>query len=114
VGRPRSRRLLLARDPLGQKPLYFCQASGALSLRVGGQALLASKRIRRRRSNLDGMGHYMALRYLPDQHTMFAGHPQAARRQRGSAIGATASPTIQRYWTLAVQPKTGLASARPN
>jgi asparagine synthase (glutamine-hydrolysing) len=99
------RRLLLGRDPLGQKPLYFCRQPDGFLFASEVKALLASKRIPPK-IDLDGMGHYISLRYLPDHYTMFEGIHKLPAASWLSLRG-DGEPEIQRYWTLSFTPKTG-------
>lgn len=66
----REQRLLLARDRVGKKPLYYAQRDGGLTFASELQGLLEDERISRSvdRSALDA---YLALRYIPTPLTAF-------------------------------------------
>ena len=63
-------RLLLARDHMGQKPLFFSNVSGAFTFASEVKGLLASKLIEPQ-MELEGLWHYMSLRFMPDGFTFF-------------------------------------------
>lgn len=68
----RKRRLLMARDHLGQKPLFFCQKNGAFAFGSEAKSVLASG-VTKAEIDLEGLWHYMSLRFMPDQHSLFKG-----------------------------------------
>ncbi|MBR0056867.1 MAG: asparagine synthetase B, partial [Kiritimatiellae bacterium] len=67
------RRLVLARDHLGQKPVFYAQGrDGSFAFASEPKCILASG-IAGREIDLEGLWHYMSLRYLPDDRSLFAG-----------------------------------------
>lgn len=66
------RRLVLARDHLGQKPLYFASTDDTLLFASEPKAILATGLVRPR-LHLDALWHYISLRYLPDRYSLFVG-----------------------------------------
>ena len=66
------RRLLMARDHLGQKPLFFCQKNGGFAFASEPKSILASEIIKPE-IDLEGLWHYMSLRFMPDHHSLFKG-----------------------------------------
>src|SRR3546814_238793 len=64
--------LLLARDHLGQKPLYYYQDGDTFLFASEVKAILAAGVVRRA-IDLQGLWHYISLRFLPDQHSLFQG-----------------------------------------
>lgn len=64
------RLLLLGRDHTGQKPLFFCHRNGELLFASEIKSILASGRVDRE-PDLDALWHYVSLRYLPDDYTLF-------------------------------------------
>src|SRR5438270_2028751 len=72
----RSRRLILARDRLGKKPLYYAAPADA-----NGRAVLFGSEIKallawpglERRPNLAAIDQYLTLQYVPAPETAFAG-----------------------------------------
>ena len=97
-----NQQLLLARDPLGQKPLFYTTAGGGLSFASEIKALLPlmphSPRL-----NARAMHHYISLRYVPGEDTLFegvfklpAGHYMTFKDNRLQ---------VQSYWDLHYTPK---------
>jgi len=68
----RRRRLFLARDRLGVKPLYYTQAGGRLIFGSEIKALLQHPEVEAR-LDLDGLRNFLSLKYVPAPQTMFAG-----------------------------------------
>ncbi len=101
----REQSLLLARDQMGQKPLFYLNHQGGFAFASEVKALLAT-RIIDPSPDYDAMWHYMSLRFLPDQYTFFKGIdklPAATwllRRRDGTT-------TTQNYWQLDFTKKTG-------
>ncbi len=68
----RSRTLLLARDHLGQKPLFFYQDDERFLFGSEVKAILASGLVQPQ-IDLEGLWHYVSMRFLPDRYTLFKG-----------------------------------------
>jgi asparagine synthase (glutamine-hydrolysing) len=66
------RRLLLARDPLGVKPLYYTRASEGLAFASEVKSLLAGELVDAE-LDLDAARLYLTLGYVPGPRTLFAG-----------------------------------------
>lgn len=64
------RRLFIARDHLGQKPLFFFHRDGAFAFASEVKSLLASG-IVAPEIDQEGLWHYVSLRFMPDQHSLF-------------------------------------------
>ncbi len=66
------RRLIVARDPLGIKPIYYTLADGQLAFASEAKALL---QLPQTRATLDtaGLAQYLAFGYVSAPHSMFAG-----------------------------------------
>lgn len=99
--------LLLAKDHMGQKPLFFTEAQGhfLFASEIGG--LLASGVVARE-IDVEGLWHYLSLRCLPDQFSLIRGVrklPAAftARRKRNGEL------SFRRYWTPEFRDKLALA-----
>lgn len=69
------RRLFLARDRLGIKPLFYAQTGEGFAFGSEIKAILASGLLQRT-VRLDALGHYLWLNYLPAPLTMFEGVQQ--------------------------------------
>ena len=65
-------RVILARDHIGIKPLYYCQQQDCLIFGSEIKVLLASKRIERR-LDLDGLGQFLSWEYVPGAGTLLQG-----------------------------------------
>ena len=91
------RRLLMARDHLGQKPLFFCQKNGGLAFASEVKSILASEIIKPE-IDLEGLWHYMSLRFMPDHHSLFKGIEKLPAAHylvlEGNLI------TVNRYWDV--------------
>jgi asparagine synthase (glutamine-hydrolysing) len=66
------RRLVLARDRMGIKPLYYCQQNGEIYFGSEMKCIFAHPGIERR-LNVDGLNCYLSLNYVPAPFTMIAG-----------------------------------------
>lgn len=68
----RAKRLLLARDRLGVKPLYYYHQGDRLIFASEIKALLVLKEIPLQ-VNQEALWHYLTLQYVPEPFTLFAG-----------------------------------------
>lgn len=95
------RRLLLARDRLGIKPLYYTVAAGAFLFASEIKALLQFPGVRREVDPV-ALGAYLRLRYVPGPRTMFRGiwklQPGHLLTLREGRISTRA------YWDLPMEP----------
>src|SRR5574340_150998 len=66
------RRLVLARDRMGIKPLYYCRSGQDLYFASELKGILEHRSIPRR-INLEGLAYYLALNYVPCPHTLVDG-----------------------------------------
>jgi len=64
-----ARRLLVARDHMGVKPIYWREDEGGLAFASEARALLEGPA----RADLAALGRYLAFRYVPSPLTLFAG-----------------------------------------
>jgi asparagine synthase (glutamine-hydrolysing) len=94
--RPR-RRLLLARDRLGKKPIYYWHRNGLLLFASEIKALLCHPAIAR---ELDGEAfhHYLAFGYTPRYRSIFAGIAKLAPGHL--AVLDETGLRLARYWAL--------------
>lgn len=88
--------LLLARDPLGVKPLYWARIGDQLLFASEMKALLTHQDVPRE-LDLDGVGRYLALGFVPGEATVF----RAIRKLRPGCrmIVQGGEPRIERYWS---------------
>jgi asparagine synthase (glutamine-hydrolysing) len=96
------RRLFLARDPIGQKPLFYCHTPGRFAFASEIKALLRSGLVS---PELDpaGLSHLMSVRFIPGLGTLFrdvqklpAGHGMVVEDSRCR---------MERYWEPRYEPK---------
>ena len=90
-------RLLLARDHMGQKPLFFTTGPGTIFFASEVKALLASNLVQPE-MELEGMWHYMSLRFMPDQFTFFKNIQKLPAASR--LVFENGSTRIDRYWDI--------------
>ena len=105
----RRERLLLARDRMGEKPLYWHHSSEGLLWGSEAKAVLAAPWVERQINPL-ALHHYLTLQYTPDPLTIYEGIHQlpAAHKlvvERGGA------PQVSRWWQLDFEPKYDLSEA---
>lgn len=93
----RRRRLLVGRDPIGIKPVYYQQSEAQLVFASELKALLQAPGITR---SLDpaSLGEYLALGYVPQPGTLFAGIRKLPPAHL--LIAEEGRVTLQRYWEL--------------
>lgn len=89
--------LLLARDRIGQKPLFYRMHEGELLFASEIKALLAADRVERN-IDFEAVHHYLSLRFIPAPHTMFGGiHKLPAGH---TLLFRNGQMRIDRYWDL--------------
>jgi asparagine synthase (glutamine-hydrolysing) len=98
----RKRRLLMARDHLGQKPLFFCQRDGGFAFASEVKSILASDLIKPE-IDLQGLWHYVSLRFMPDDHSMFQGIKKLPAAHR--LVFENNEISISRYWDVEFKDK---------
>jgi asparagine synthase (glutamine-hydrolysing) len=101
-------RLVLARDRLGKKPLYWRLDGGRLSYGSELKALLADPELERT-VDRDALAAYLGYQYVPAPRSILAGvHklPPAC-----VLVWDGGEPRIERYWTLEYEPKTNRSFA---
>jgi asparagine synthase (glutamine-hydrolysing) len=89
--------LFLARDHMGQKPLFYCHTAHGFLFASEVKGILASGLVSPR-VDLDGLWHYVSMRFLPDRYSLFKG---IEKLPAGSwLLWRDGSVTIERYWQL--------------
>jgi asparagine synthase (glutamine-hydrolysing) len=104
----RNARLLLARDPIGIKPLYYAWTPDCLVWGSEIKALLASGRVARD-LDLDALGQFIAWEYCPGEMTLLKSVRKLLPGRVLSLDLATGRREIRRYWHL---PEPGDADGR--
>ncbi len=105
----RKRRLLLARDRLGQKPLYYTEQDGTFLFGSEIKSLLQYPGVARQ-PNLEGIHHYLTLQYIPAPMTGFQGIHKLPPAHC-LILEPGRPPQIERYWDLPYEPKWNLPEA---
>ena len=110
----RSRRLILARDRIGKKPLYWTRTKTGFLFGSEIKALLAWPELPRN-PDLAAIDDYLTLQYVPAPQTAFAGIRKlpAAHYLTITAApdGGLGEPELECYWRLPRPPAT--AAVRP-
>ena len=93
----RRRRLLLARDRLGEKPLYFAETPGGVLFASELKALLAHPDCPRT-IDQEALELYLTLDYIPSPRTIFAGVQKLPAGH--IAVVQDGRISIERYWDI--------------
>jgi asparagine synthase (glutamine-hydrolysing) len=104
----RARRLLLARDHFGQKPLFYTESAGCLTFASEVKALLADDPDLATLSPF-ALDQYLTLRFVQPPDTFFA--RIRALPPAHFMIRDEAGTSIQRYWDLSYGPKWSYSEA---
>lgn len=102
------RRLVLARDRMGIKPLYIAERGADLHFGSELKAILAHPGITR---EIDpaALSYFLSLNYIPHPHTMLAG---IRKLEPGSWLEwENGRVRSERYWRIAFQPRANWSSA---
>ena len=102
-------RLLLARDRMGKKPVYWHFSQYGLLWGSEAKALLCAPWVDRR-INLQALHHYLTLQYTPDPLTIYEGIQQLPAAHK-LVIEPSGEPRIERWWQLSFEPKWNLSEA---
>ena len=98
-------RLLIARDRLGIKPLYYAMVQGRLLFASELKAILQLPEVDRT-VNVTALDHLLAYKTTPERHSIVS----AVRKlEPGHCLTLTGSgePRVERYWSLRFEPETG-------
>jgi asparagine synthase (glutamine-hydrolysing) len=96
------RRLILARDRLGKKPLYWRLANGRLSYGSELKALLADPSVERI-VDRDALAIYLGYQYVPSPLSILAGVHKLP--PASLLVWDGGEPRIERYWEPRYEPK---------
>src|SRR5262245_32343822 len=96
-------RLLLARDRMGKKPLYWHMSKNGLLWGSEAKALLAAPWVERRVNAL-ALHHYLTLQYVPDPMTIFEGMHRLPAAHK-LVVERAKEPKVSRWWQLEFEPK---------
>ena len=114
----RSRRLVLARDRIGKKPLYYAATADAFLFGSEIKALLAWPGLPRE-PDLSTIDRYLTWGYVPAPHTAFEGIRKLAAAHYlvvEAGVDGFVEPELVRYWRLpeprTVRRRRGVADLR--
>ena len=96
------RRLLLVRDRLGIKPLYYAEAGGRLIFGSEIKAILASGVVEPR-LNFDALPEFLAFGYNATGSTLYAGIKKLAPGHR--LVWQDGRVAVEQYWDLTYPPE---------
>ena len=98
----RQHMLLLARDRMGEKPLYYYAGPDAFVFGSELKALLSHPAVPRR-LDLASLEHYLAFEYIPAPHSILAG---VEKLPPGHVLTVSpgSKPHVARYWDLSFTP----------
>ena len=91
------RRLLMARDHMGQKPLFWAQTPKGFAFASEVKGVLASGLVEAA-THLEALYHYISLRYIPDDLTLFSGVTKLPAAHR--LIHENGQTRVERFWNL--------------
>lgn len=97
------RRLFLARDRMGKKPLYWHRSERGLLWGSEAKALLAAPWVERH-VNPIALHHYLTLQYVPDPLTIYQGMHRLPAAHK-LIVEEAGEPQISRWWQLEFEPK---------
>jgi asparagine synthase (glutamine-hydrolysing) len=100
------RRLLLARDRLGVKPLYYAAAAGRIAFASQPRALVEDPRFERR-LDPSALRDYLAYGYVPFDRAIFRGMRKLPAAHR--LVWEDGRACVERYWEL--DPRPGIHDA---
>ena len=101
----RREQLFLARDRMGEKPLYYTVADGWIVFASELRALLAHPLLSAR-LDLQGLARYLAYEYVPDPHSILSGISKLPPAHSLLATGGRVE--VRRYWDIPFRPEYGV------
>lgn len=101
----RQHKLFLARDRLGQKPLFYAQQEQDLLFASEVKAILAASKCDREMDR-EAVHHYLSLRFIPPPHTMLR-HVKKLPAAH-TLTYQDGQIALSRYWDLSFRPKLDL------
>ncbi len=102
-------RLMLARDRVGKKPLFYAQVGNKFLFASELQGLLADSRVPRE-TNYEAIDEYLTYGYIPAPNTAFRGISKLLPAHWLTLDWNNGQPVIrtERYWSLAYTPKLNI------
>lgn len=93
----KQQRLVLGRDHVGIKPLYYSQTSDGLVFGSEVKVLLESKRVQPR-LNTDAVAQYLSWEYVPGAATLMSGIHRLEPARTLEIDLTTGQSTVRRFW----------------
>jgi len=90
-------RLFLARDHMGQKPLFFCRTQRGFAFASEVKGVLASGLVARE-ADLEALFHYISLRFIPDRLTLFKGVEKLPAAHH--LVYENGVARVEQYWSF--------------
>ena len=103
----RRRRLILARDRLGQKPLYYTEEGGVFAFGSEVKSLLALPGFTPAIDRA-ALAEYLAMGYATAPRTLFAGVSKLPSATR--LVWDSSGIRLERYWALPTEVRTGVGA----
>jgi asparagine synthase (glutamine-hydrolysing) len=104
----RRKRLFLARDRLGQKPLYYHHRPGLFLFASEMKAILEDAGVSAA-VDVTAMHDYLSLRFVPPPRTMFQGICKLPAAH--TLLLEDGELRVERYWSLSYEPKLRISEA---
>jgi asparagine synthase (glutamine-hydrolysing) len=104
---PEGGRLVLARDRVGKKPLYYHRSGSCLTFASELAALLCEPSIERA-VDPEALDVYLTYQYLPGERSLIPGVKKLPPAH--VAVFSRAGLALRRYWELSYEPKLAAAS----
>jgi asparagine synthase (glutamine-hydrolysing) len=104
------RTLMLARDRMGEKPLYYYAGAGAFVFGSELRALLEHPAVPRELS-LDGLIRYLAFEYVPAPHSIVAGVAKLSPGHVATVSMPDLEVEVGQYWDLPFRPDYSVSEA---
>jgi len=92
--------LVLVRDHLGIKPLYYCEVDDRYLIWGSEIKSLLASRLLAPRLDLDALGQFLSWEYVPGRQTLFAGIRQLAPAERVVINLSDSTISTQTYWDI--------------
>jgi asparagine synthase (glutamine-hydrolysing) len=93
----RLRRLVIARDRVGKKPLFYCERDGAISFASELNALMQDPEVPRELDR-EALDHYLTYLYVPAPYSAFRGVRKLPPAT--TLVWHDGKTTLKRYWQL--------------
>ena len=104
----KEQKLVLARDRIGQKPLFYAQDGQDFLFASEVKAILASTK-REREIDYEAVHHYLSLRFIPPPQTMLRNIKKLPPAH--ILVYQAGRTTISRYWELSFRQKLDLSES---